>query len=88
MTEQNTSANQLGFDSLLADADEDNRAREFERETGHLPDSYDEAIPFYRSLIDRNHAAMLAADLDESARLHDEARKLETRKNLAVDLRF
>lgn len=81
MTHRNTSADQLGFDSLLAKADDDNRAREFERETGHLPDNYDEAIPYYRQLIDRNHAAMLAADMDESAHLHDEAHKLALRLN-------
>lgn len=72
---------QLGFDAVLAMADSDNRAREFERETGHLPDNYDEAIPYYRDLIERNHAAMLAADLDETMRLHDEAHKLAVRLN-------
>lgn len=72
---------QLGFDALLAMADSDNRAREFERETGHLPDNYDEAIPYYRDLIERNHAAMLAADAAETARLHDEAHKLAVRLN-------
>lgn len=81
MTHHNHSDDQLGFDNLLAKADDDNRAREFERETGHLPDSYDEAIPFYRALIDRNHAAMLAADMDETLRLHDEAHKLALRLN-------
>ncbi len=82
MTNHNHSSTaQLGFDALLADADSDNRAREFERETGYLPDSYDEAVPFYRSLIERNHAAMLAADMAETTRLHDEARKLALRLN-------
>ena len=76
-----SSTAQLGFDALLADADSDNRAREFERETGHLPNGYDEAIPFYRSLIERNHAAMLAADMEKTTRLHDEARKLALRLN-------
>lgn len=76
-----SSATQLGFDSLLANADSDNRAREFERETGHLPDSYAEAIPFYRTLIERNHTAMLAADADETTRLHDEAHNLALRLN-------
>mgnify|MGYP001281711116 CR=1 FL=1 len=81
MTNHNPPADQLGFDSLLAKADDENRARTFERETGHLPDSYDEAIPFYRQLIDRNHAAMMAADVDEVLRLHGEAHKLALRLN-------
>jgi hypothetical protein len=81
MTNRDTSPSQLGFDALLSAADSDNRAREFERETGHLPDSYDEAIPFYRGLIERNHAAMLAADIDETLRLHDEAHNLALRLN-------
>ena len=77
----NSHSDQIGFDDLLRAADSDNRARKFERETAHLPDNYDEAIPFYRSLIERNHAAMLAADIDETLRLHDEARKLALRLN-------
>lgn len=81
MTDHNSSSDQLGFDSLLAKADDDNRSREFERETGHLPDSYDDAIPFYRTLIERNHTAMLAADVGETLRLHDEAHKLALRLN-------
>lgn len=77
-----TSSNaQLGFDALLASADSDNRAREFARETAHLPGSYDAAIPYYRDLIERNHAAMLAADVDETMRLHDEAHNLAVRLN-------
>jgi len=74
-------APQLGFDALLAEADDDNRTRKFERETAHLPRTYDEAIPFYRDLIEQNHAAMLAADVMETMRLHDEAHKLALRLN-------
>jgi len=76
-----SSSGQLGFDALLNKADDDNRSRAFERETGHLPDSYDEAIPFYRSLIERNHAAMLTANVDKTMRLHEEARKLARKLN-------
>ena len=72
---------QLGFDALLDNADSENRARKFERETAHLPGTFDEALPFYRELIERNHAAMLAADVIETMRLHDEAHKLALRLN-------
>lgn len=35
-------SDQLGFDALLQNAERDNRAREFERETGHLPDTMEQ----------------------------------------------
>lgn len=41
----------------------------------------DKALPFYRDLIDRHHAAMLAANVDEVMRLRDEADKLALRLN-------
>jgi len=72
---------QLGFDSLLADAEAENRARAFECETGCLPGTMDEALPFYRALIKQHHAAMLAADVDETMRLREEAHKLALRLN-------
>lgn len=78
-----TSSNngQLGFDTLLADAETENRDRIFERKTAHLPDSLEEAIPYYRGLIEANHAAMLAADESETRRLHEEARQLARKLN-------
>lgn len=72
---------QLGFDGLLRDAETENRARLFERETRHLPGTMAEAIPYYRRLIEQNHAAMLAADAEESHRLHKEARSLAVKLN-------
>ena len=75
-------AAQLGFDALLAQAETENRARIFERETGHLPDSMEEALPFYRDLIDRHHAAMLAAAVDDTMHLREEARRLALRLNV------
>ena len=56
-------------------------SRKFERETGHLPNTMDKAIPYYRDLIEQNHAAMFAADVEESMRLHEEAHKLALRLN-------
>lgn len=72
---------QLGFDALLENAHADNEARRVERETAHLPATMIDALPFYRDLIDRHHAAMLLADVDEAMRLREEARLLATRLN-------
>jgi hypothetical protein len=58
---------QLGFGDLLADADEANTQRKFDRATAHLPGTMAEALPFYRAMIDRHHhAAMLAADVEQA----------------------
>lgn len=70
---------QLGFDALLSDAAEQNRAREFERETGHLPSTMEEALPFFCSLLEEHHAAMIGADIDRVFELREEARKLALR---------
>jgi len=72
---------QLGFDELLNAAEETNAARQFERESAHLPATMAEAIPFYRTLVTAHHAAMLAGDVDEVMRLRHEAYKLATRLN-------
>ncbi len=74
-------AAQFGFDTLLTEADTENRTRKFDRETAYLPGTMDEAVPFYRVLIRQHHAAMLAANADETMRLRDEARKLALRIN-------
>ncbi|MEO0959793.1 MAG: hypothetical protein AAFY66_15245 [Pseudomonadota bacterium] len=81
MTDLFSTADQLGFDSLLSDAEADNVARMFERETAHLPATLDLALPYFRELLKRNHAAMLAADVEETVRLHDEARLLARKLN-------
>jgi hypothetical protein len=71
---------QFGFDDLLIEAEAVNKAAALEKEFGHLPATMENALPFYRDLIDRHHAAMLAGDLDTVMRLrkeaHDLARKL------------
>ena len=72
---------QLGFEAFLAEADADNRARRFEKEAAHLPESFDEAVPFLRDLIEAHHAAMLAAEIDETFRLREEARRLAAKLN-------
>lgn len=73
MTKHEERHGQLGFDALLSDADSQNRAREFERETAHLPKTMEEALPFFRLLLEQHHAAMLAADLCAVYALREEA---------------
>jgi hypothetical protein len=72
---------QLGFEALLSAADTENRARKIARATAHLPGTMAEAIPFYRVLLRQHHAAMLAAAIDETMRLREEARLMATRLN-------
>ena len=67
---------QLGFDALLADAKAENRQRRFARETAHMPETMAAALPFYRDLLARHHAAMLAGDAPLVADLREEAHTL------------
>lgn len=72
---------QLGFEALLQSADDDNRARVLARQTSHLPGTMAEALPFFDGLLAAHHAAMLAADIEETMRLREEAVLLATRLN-------
>ncbi|MEM6410154.1 MAG: hypothetical protein AAF683_01305 [Pseudomonadota bacterium] len=81
MADLSSTTDQLGFDRLLSDAETENEARVFERETAHSPAALDQALPYFRDLLRQNHAAMLAADVDETVRLHDEARLLARKLN-------
>jgi hypothetical protein len=72
---------QLGFDALLQSADHANLTRQMERECAHLPGSLDAAIPFYRVLIERHHAAMLAGDATATNLLREEADRLAIKLN-------
>lgn len=72
---------QLGFDALLADAERDNVHQQMARECAHLPGSMKEAIPFYRALIDRHHAAMLAGDAASVMQMREEAHRLAEKLN-------
>lgn len=67
---------QLGLDALLAGAERDNVNQQKARECAHLPGTMTEAIPFYRALIDRHHAAMLAGDAATAMALREEAHRL------------
>ena len=72
---------QLGFGDLLADADEANTQRKFDRATADLPGSMADALPFYRGMIDRHHAAILAADIEEAMRIREDAHGLAAKLN-------
>jgi hypothetical protein len=74
-------AAQLGFNSLLEEADTANTTRALAKELAHLPGSMDEALPFYRALLERHHAAMLAGEEREAMALREEADRLATKLN-------
>jgi hypothetical protein len=60
----------FGFDEMLG-----------EQETAHLPSTRDEAVPFYRKLIERHHAAMLAGDVEKTMAIRGEAQDLAVKLN-------
>lgn len=66
---------QLGFAGLLTEADTANEQRQFDKATAHLPGTMEEALPFYRRMIERHHAAMLAAAIDEAMGIREEAHR-------------
>jgi hypothetical protein len=72
---------QLGFDALLANAESANHTRQTERECAHLPGTMVDGLPFFRALIDRHHAAMVAGDADTAMQLREEADRLATKLN-------
>lgn len=74
-------AAQLGFNSLLYEAEEANTMRALAKELAHLPGSFDEALPFFRALMERHHAAMLAGFESEAMALREEADRLATKLN-------
>lgn len=78
---KHTDTAQFGFDALLADAETENGKRVIARETTHLPGTMEAAIPHYCDLIARNHAAMLAAGVEGTQRLHKEAHLLAEKLN-------
>ncbi len=72
---------QLGFESLLTESDTDNKFRRQEKAHGHLPGTMEEALPFYRALIEQHHAAMLAGDIVAVQRIRGEADGLALKLN-------
>jgi hypothetical protein len=72
---------QLGFNSLLEEAEEANTTRTLTKELAHLPGSMNEALPFFRALMERHHAAMLAGEEREAMVLREEADRLAIKLN-------
>jgi hypothetical protein len=60
----------FGFDEML-----------HEEETAHLPSTMEEAVPFYRKLIERHNAAMMAGDKDAAMAVRAEADDLAYKLN-------
>lgn len=81
MSTRRTQPAQLGFDALLAGAERDNVNQQKARECAHLPGTMEEALPFYRALIDKHHAAMLAGDAATAMALREEAHRLGEKLN-------
>ena len=52
----------FGFDQILE-----------EQRTAHIPSTIDEAVPFFRRLIAKHHAAMMAGDVDAVMAIRKEA---------------
>src|SRR5579862_3357948 len=67
-----TNPRQLGFrfDDMLR-----------EQETAHLPATMEEAIPYYRKLIERHNEAMLAGDVEKTMAIREEAGELAYKVN-------
>lgn len=61
------------FDDFAAAADE--------AASAHLPSCIEAGIPFYRTMLDRYHAAMLVADAVEAGRIGEEAHQLARHLN-------
>ena len=74
-------ADQLGFDILLQDADANNAARVFDRETAHLPDTWAAALDCHRQQIEDHHAAMLETDFDAAITVRKDAHLLAAKLN-------
>ena len=60
----------FGFDEILR-----------EQETAHLPSTIEEAIPYYRKLIERHNEAMLAGDVEKTMAIRGEAQDLAVKLN-------
>jgi|APEBP8051073178_1049388.scaffolds.fasta_scaffold12662_2 hypothetical protein len=81
MRKPDLNINQLSFASLLAETEAINRQRTEEEAHAHLPDSMEAALPYYRTLIERHNAAMLAGDVDAVARSRSDAHELAYKLN-------
>ena len=56
-------------------------AAEQEQKTAHMPETMEEAIPFFRGLIEKFHAALMVSDFEEAKRVSKEADDLAYKLN-------
>ncbi len=73
--------NQLGFDMLLTQADQQNRDRVWERKAGHLPTDIDAGVDLYMTMIEQHHQAMMHGNFEQVLALRDQARMLAQKLN-------
>jgi hypothetical protein len=59
----------------------DFEAAAFEEKTADMPAELEAALPYFRSLVERFHAAVLASDIDAVHRLEDDAKSLAIKLN-------
>lgn len=72
---------QLGFTDFLTEAAATNERRQMDRATAHLPGTMEEALPFYRRMIERHHSAMQAAEIEQAMAIREEAHNLAAKLN-------
>jgi len=69
------------MDGILIDATQSNRSRKQQREAAHLPDTYEDAVPFFRQLVAKHHSAMCDGNAASVVALRAEAHRLATKLN-------
>lgn len=72
---------QLGFDAMLEDAARENAARFFDRETAHLPDTWEDGLVFHKEQIAQHHTAMLEGEIEAAVAIRKDAHKLAIKLN-------
>lgn len=72
---------QCSLEALLLDGDRANHAYRMEKQSGHLPATMAEALPFFREMIAQHHAAMLRGNPEAVMRCREEAQLLAVRLN-------
>jgi hypothetical protein len=81
MRRTSTPTTQLGFDSLLAEADRKNAATVRDARYSGFPETMPEAVVYCRTLIERHHGFMTDADLDSAMACRQEAHALALHLN-------
>lgn len=75
------SGDQFGFDAMLENAARENAARVFDRETAHLPTTWEDGLAYHKEQITQHHAAMLKGEIEAAVAIREEAHKLAIKLN-------